>query len=355
MNKVQKIAITGNDEDQRLDRWLKKRFSYLKQSHIEKICRKGDIRIDGKKAKPSTRIEAGQIVRVPPFIEKPDNNFSKSLRPISKDDKIMLQESVIYKDEHLLVINKPSGIPVQGGTGQPRHIDGLSTVLKFGYEEKPRLVHRLDKDTSGILLMARTSTAAKHLTAAFRHRETRKVYWAAVAGAPTVKTGTINYGLVKMPGHGPNGAGEKMICVHPDDVKETANAKRATTDYAIIENAGQRVSWLIMVPITGRTHQLRAHISELGHPIIGDGKYGTNRQINEGDGWGAQLGGEISRKLHLHSKSLSFMHPFTNEVVSFSAPLPEHMIKTWDFLDWNVNMEIDDPFKKDGLRDVTFN
>jgi 23S rRNA pseudouridine955/2504/2580 synthase len=266
---------------------------------------------------------------------------------ISDSDAKMLMSSVLYKDEHLIVINKPSGLPVQGGTGQLKHLDGMSEVLKFGYPDKPRLVHRLDKDTSGVLLLARSAQAAKYLTAAFRHRETRKIYWAAVAGVPAIKTGTIKYGLVKMKGHGPDGMGEKMKCLHPDEVAQIDNAKRATTDYTIIDNAGQRVAWLALVPITGRTHQLRAHVSELGHPIVGDGKYGTNSQINEGDGWGSQLGGEISRKLHLHSKSLSFVHPFTKKMVNFSAPLPEHMLRTWDFLDWTPKEGDLDPFLSD--------
>jgi 23S rRNA pseudouridine955/2504/2580 synthase len=153
-----------------------------------------------------------------------------------------------------------------------------------------------------------------------------------------------------MKGHGPDGMGEKMRCLHPDEVAQIDNAKRATTDYTIIDNAGQRVAWLALVPITGRTHQLRAHVAELGHPIVGDGKYGTNSQINEGDGWGSQLGGEISRKLHLHSRSLSFVHPFTKKIVNFSAPLPEHMLRTWNFLDW-IPKEVEiDPFLSDEKR-----
>ena len=347
MSRVQKITVKEEEEDQRLDRWLKKKFPNLKQPHIEKICRKGDLRLDGRRVKASTRIETGQVVRIPPINENENIRPKNSKQVISDSDAKMLMGSVLYKDEHLIVINKPPGLPVQGGTGQLKHLDGMSEVLKFGYPDKPRLVHRLDKDTSGVLLLARSAQAAKYLTAAFRHRETRKIYWAAVAGVPAIKTGTIKYGLVKMKGHGPDGMGEKMKCLHPDEVAQIDNAKRATTDYTIIDNAGQRVAWLALVPITGRTHQLRAHVAELGHPIVGDGKYGTNSQINEGDGWGSQLGGEISRKLHLHSKSLSFVHPFTKKMVNFSAPLPEHMLRTWDFLDWTPKEADLDPFLSD--------
>jgi len=202
----------------------------------------------------------------------------------------------------------------------------------------------LDKDTSGVLLLARSGRAATALTSAFRARTTRKIYWAAVAGCPHPAMGTIKFGLVKQAGHGPNQAGEKMRCLHPDEVATMRGAKHATTDYAVLEDAGKRVAWMALVPITGRTHQLRAHMAEIGHPIVGDGKYGTNRQVNEGDGWGAQLGGDVSRKLHLHARSLSFDHPFTRKRIFIEAPLPDHMQRTWDLLNWQVKWAPDDPF-----------
>ena len=158
--------------------------------------------------------------------------------------------------------------------------------------------------------------------------------------------GTIRYGLVKAAGHGPNGADERMHCIHPDEVEHTPNAKRATSDYAVIESVGQRAAWVALAPITGRTHQLRAHMAEIGHPIVGDGKYGTNSQTNDGDGWGAQLGGSVSRKLHLHARSLSIVHPVTGGVMTFSAPLPDHMAQTWDFFGFDQAAAPDDPFEE---------
>jgi 23S rRNA pseudouridine955/2504/2580 synthase len=235
---------------------------------------------------------------------------------------------------------------VQGGSGQTRHVDGLSEALKFELSEKPRLVHRLDRDTSGVLLMARNARVASALTKAFRARDTRKIYWAAVAGSPMPKMGTIRFGLVKAPGHGPHGAGEKMICIHPDEVAANKGAKHATTDYAVLEEVGKRTSWVALVPVTGRTHQLRAHMAEIGHPVVGDGKYGTNRQTNEGDGWGAQLGGDISRKLHLHARSLTLIHPVTGKKLHLKAELPDHMVKTWDTFGWQVKWAPADPFEE---------
>ena len=348
MSGVQLIRVDRDEGGQRLDRWLKKRFAQLTQGAVEKMCRTGQLRVDGGRVKASTRIETGQEVRVPPL---PDVRAIADKPPVARipeNDQKMIQQAVLWKDEHIIALNKPPGLPSQGGSGQGnRHVDGLTQALMFGYKDRPKLVHRLDKDTSGILLLARTDRIARSLSEAFRLRSTRKIYWAAVAGVPVPRMGTIRYGLVKAGGHGRGGEGEKMIAVHPRDIDATEGAKRATTDYAVLDALGTRASWCALVPITGRTHQLRAHMAELGHPIVGDGKYGGSGQENLGDGWGAQLGGEISRKLHLHARSLSFDHPVTKRRVTLTAPLPDHMRRTWDTLGWHENDVPADPFAED--------
>lgn len=343
MTGVQTLTVGPDEGDQRLDRWFRRHFPHVPQVRIEKMCRKGEIRVDGGRVKAASRIEAGQSIRVPPLsdvapVQKPKTDVSEA-------DAEMIRAAVIYRDDHIIALNKPPGLPTQGGSKQTRHVDGLAEALKFGLEEKPRLVHRLDKDTSGVLLLARTRGIANALSDAFRARDTRKIYWAAVAGTPQPRMGTIRFGLVKAPGHGAKGEGEKMLAVHPRDIDSTPGAKRATTDYAVLSSLGTRASWVALVPVTGRTHQLRAHMAEIGHPIVGDGKYGGSGQENLGDGWGAQLGGEISRKLHLHARSLSLTHPVTGNRLTVTAPLPEHMKRTWEMLDWNPADVPADPFE----------
>ena len=339
------IAVEAGEGDQRLDRWLRRRFPHVGQGRIEKMCRKGELRVDGGRVKPATRLSEGQTVRVPPL---PDENDMPALAPrpsVSDKDADLIQSCVIYRDDHVIAINKPHGLPTQGGSKQTRHVDGLSEALRFGYEEKPRLVHRLDKDTSGVLLLARTRAAASALTAAIRHRAARKIYWAVVAGVPTPYLGEIKYGLVKAPGHGARGEGEKMLCVHPREIDATPGAKRAVTQYATLYRVAGRAAWVAMEPITGRTHQLRAHMSGIGHPIIGDGKYGGSGQENLGDGWGAQLGGIISKSLHLHARSMTIEHPQTRKPLTVTAPLPPHMADTFDTLGWTEDLASDDPFE----------
>ncbi len=344
MSGVQTLTVAEGDGDQRLDRWFRRQFPHIPQGRIEKMCRKGEIRVDGGRVKAATRLEAGQSVRVPPL---PDSEAPEPERArVSDADAEMIRGCVIWRDDHIIALNKPPGLPTQGGSKQTKHVDGLAEALKFGLDEKPRLVHRLDKDTSGVLLLARTRAVAEKLTKAFRARDTRKIYWAAVAGQPVPAMGTIRFGLVKAGGHGKGGEGEKMHVVHPKEVDDTPGAKHATTDYAVLSNLGGRVSWAALVPVTGRTHQLRAHMAAIGHPIIGDGKYGGSGQENLGDGWGAQLGGEISRKLHLHARSLSLTHPVTGNRLTLTAPLPEHMEKTWKYVDWRTEDVPVDPFEE---------
>jgi 23S rRNA pseudouridine955/2504/2580 synthase len=344
MSGVQTLTVLAEDGEQRLDKWFKRRFPQLTQGALEKMCRTGQVRVDGARAKASDRIVPGQVVRVPPLPDTAAPPRSTAGR-ISAADTKMIQNAVIFRDEHLIILNKPPGLPSQGGSGQgDRHVDGLSEALKFGYKDKPKLVHRLDKDTSGLLMLARTDRVARALSEALRHRNTRKIYWAAVAGVPHPRKGSIKYGLMKAPGHGRGGEGEKMQCVHPAKMGDYPDAKRAQTDYFVLWFLGSRLSWMALEPVTGRTHQLRAHMAEIGHPIIGDGKYGGGEAGNEGAGWGAGIGGDISRKLHLHARSLTIEHPISKVMMTFTAPLPEHMARTWKTLDWGENDVPADPF-----------
>ncbi|MCZ4257380.1 RluA family pseudouridine synthase [Sulfitobacter sp. G21635-S1] len=346
MSKVQTLTVQEGDGDQRLDRWFKRQFPQISQGRIDKMCRKGEIRVDGGRVKGATRLEVGQQVRIPPLPDSDAPPPPKRTRVTDADAKF-IRSCVIYRDDHVIALNKPPGLPVQGGSGQSdRHVDALAEALMFDLDEKPRLVHRLDKDTSGVLIMARTRSVAQALTANFRHRETRKIYWAAIAGVPHPKNGQIKFGLVKAGGHGARGEGEKMIAVHPADIDSTEGAKRATTDYAVLAQAGSRTCWAALIPVTGRTHQLRAHMAEIGHPIVGDGKYGGSGQDNPGDGWGAQLGGDISKKLHLHARSLTVEHPVTKAVLKLVAPLPDHMARTWETFQWSPADVPDDPFEE---------
>ena len=343
MSGVQTLTVGADEGDQRLDRWLRRRFPHVPQGRIEKMCRKGEIRVDGGRVKPATRVATGQSVRVPPLPDAPAP--VPAAGAISEADAAMIRAAVLYRDDHLIALNKPPGLPSQGGTGQGgRHVDALAEALRDGADEKPRLVHRLDKDTSGLLLLARSRAAAAALTRAFRARETRKIYWAACAGVPSPRMGTIRYGLVRA-----GGERERMLCVAPDEVEATEGARRAVTDFAVLEALGTRLSWVALVPVTGRTHQLRAHMAEIGHPLIGDGKYGGSAQENAGDGWGAGAGG-LSRKLHLHARSLALTHPVTGARLHLTAPLPPHMARTWETLGWRAAEVPEDPFLEEDER-----
>jgi 23S rRNA pseudouridine955/2504/2580 synthase len=337
---VRHMTVGEEEADQRLDRWLRRRFPHLTQGRVERMCRKGEIRVDGGRVRPATRLAAGQDVRVPPMGTSEDA-ASPSAPRVSEADAAMIQAAVLYRDDAVIALNKPPGLAVQGGSGQVRHVDALAGALTFDRDEKPRLVHRLDRDTSGVLVLGRNARAAAALARAFQSRDARKLYWAAVAGCPSPRAGTIRTGLVKAPGHGAGGEGEKMRAIPFEDVPRTEGARRATTDYRVIEAAARRAAWVALRPVTGRTHQLRAHMAAIGHPIIGDGKYGAGLGL---EGRAPDLGGGVSRKLHLHARSLDIAHPVTGARLRIVAPLPEHMQRTWTLFGWNAALAPEDPF-----------
>lgn len=328
------IEIAAADEGRRLDRWLRERYPHLTQGRIEKLLRKGDIRVDGSKAKSNLRLTEYMSVIVPPLpndAPPPRNDAPK----VSAADARMMRDMVLYEDESVIVLNKPPGIPVQGGTGQKRHIDGLLPALA-GDGDTPKLVHRIDKDTSGLLVLARTGLAARNLTAAFRSKAARKVYWALVIGVPKPREGTIKASLMK----GPGALGEKMVVVDRHELSDHPEAKRAVTDYGTMDQAATRAAWLTLRPVTGRTHQLRVHLSTIGHPIVGDGKYGPTAEESE-----KRVQGAVSRKMHLHARHIRIPHPDGGgRMLDLYAPLPDHMGHSWDLFGWDADRTDDDEY-----------
>jgi 23S rRNA pseudouridine955/2504/2580 synthase len=312
------VMVDSQDGSLRLDRWFKRHYPTLGHGQLEKLLRTGRIRVDGRRARSGDRVEPGQAIRIPPLGEAATPGRAALHRPRPADE-VMLQAAVLHRDEAVIVINKPPGLAVQGGTATERHLDGLLDGLRFGNEERPRLVHRLDKETSGILVIARTASAAAFLTRAFREKATRKTYWAVVVGLPKPRQGRIDLSLAKAPGP----AGER---VRPD----TEEGRRAVTYYRVIESAGSQTSWLALRPITGRTHQLRVHCAAIGSPILGDAKYGKAAAHL------AALPG--SRRLHLHARSLSIPHPLGGKLEA-RAPLPSHMRRTWEFFGFSGDAE----------------
>jgi 23S rRNA pseudouridine955/2504/2580 synthase len=308
---VRLVAVAASEGEIRLDRWFKRHFPALTHGRLEKLLRTGQVRLDGKRAQASDRVQPGQTVRVPPLgTSEPGPPPVRTAAPTTADVKL-LQSAVLYRDAALIALNKPAGLAVQGGTGMERHLDGLLDALRFDAPERPRLVHRLDRDTSGVLVLGRSAPAAAELAAAFRTKTTRKIYWAAVVGLPKPREGKIDLPLAKLQGRG----GERVM---PDEDE----GKPAVTRYQVVAHAGGKVSWLALMPITGRTHQIRAHCVALGTPILGDGKYGGSASRPEGV--------PEPRKLHLHARTLILPRPDGSEL-RITAPLPPHMKATWRF------------------------
>jgi 23S rRNA pseudouridine955/2504/2580 synthase len=318
------VTVTDQDGESRLDRWFRRHYPGLGHGNLEKLLRTGQVRVDGRRARSGDRVSPGMAIRVPPLGTPSAEASAATLPPRARpQDEALLRDLVIHRDEHAIVLNKPAGLAVQGGSNTTRHVDGMLDGLCFDGTERPRLVHRLDKDTSGVLLIARTAAAAAFFTRAFRDKTTRKTYWAIVAGLPKLRQGRIDLSLVK-------GGTKGRERVHADE-----DGKDAVTYYTVIDNAGDRASWLALLPLTGRTHQLRAHCAAIGTPILGDGKYG-------GASAHALGGGVAAHRLHLHARSLEIPHPagFTLKV---TAPLPPHMKRMWEFLGFAGDAP--DPFR----------
>jgi 23S rRNA pseudouridine955/2504/2580 synthase len=305
------FTVAEDDDGIRLDRWFRRHMPDASFNIVSRWARTGQLRVDGKRIAPGDRILAGQVIRVPPLESAPaaakPTKPKRERPPLSPEDEELVQSIVLHKDRAAIVIDKPAGLATQGGTKTERHLDGLLDGLQFEAESRPKLVHRLDKDTSGVLLLARSAGAAAYFSKSFSSRTARKLYWALIVGVPSIEDGMIELPLAKQPGTG----GEKM---HVDE-KE---GQPARTRYRVIERAGNTAAWVELQPYTGRTHQLRVHMAAIGHPIVGDGKYG---------GQDAYLTGGISRKLHLHARRLRIDHPDGSKL-DVSAEPPRHFVES---------------------------
>lgn len=327
---IRRFVVDAEDDGIRLDRWFKRHLPDASFNIVSRWARTGQLRVDGKRAAPGDRIEAGQEIRVPPAEPVADVRPKKARPQVSEEMAEFARSLVIHKDKVALVINKPPGLATQGGTKTESHVDGLLDALCFELDARPKLVHRLDKDTSGALLLARTPRAAAHFSKAFSSRTARKVYWALVVGVPDIHDGIIDLPLAKQPGTG----GEKM---HVDEKEGQLSRSR----YRVVERAGNRCCWVELQPFTGRTHQLRVHMAAIGHPIVGDGKYG---------GKDAFLTGTISRKMHLHARRIRIDHPDGGQV-DVRADLPPHMMDSFADLGFDIEigdaLVLDEPKKSD--------
>jgi len=311
---VQNTTVTADEAGMRVDRFLESRFPGLSFSHIQRVIRKGELRVNGKRTQPKNRLEAGQSVRIPPLrLDQP-----KPRAPGNETDektRDFLKSITLYEDADVLVLNKPMGLAVQGGSGTTRHLDGMLEVLRDAHGQRPRLVHRLDKDTAGCLLVAKTRFAATALAKTFRSRSARKIYWALVAGVPKVQQGRVSTFLAKQ-----EREEESFMRIAQHGEK---GAMHAVTYYAVVDTSGPLLAWLSLKPVTGRTHQLRAHMNHIGHPIVGDPKYFAL------ENW--QLPGGMQDRLHLLARRIAVPHP-RGGVIGITAPLPLHMEQSWNLL-----------------------
>jgi 23S rRNA pseudouridine955/2504/2580 synthase len=312
---VQTVTIGADESGMRVDRFLEARFPGLSFSHIQRVIRKGELRLNGKRAKPQERLQTGQAVRIPPL--RLDQPKPRAGGEADEKDIAFLKSITLFEDADVMVLNKPMGLAVQGGSGTTRHLDGMLEVLRQPGPDgqRPRLVHRLDKDTAGCLLVAKTRFAAAALAKSFRSRSARKTYWALVAGVPKPLQGRISTFLAKEEREDES---VMRVASHGDD-----GASHAVTYYAVVETSARTLCWVSLKPVTGRTHQLRAHMAHIGHPIVGDPKYFSI------ENW--ELPGGMQNRLHLLARRIAVPHP-RGGTIDITAPLPPHMQQSWNLL-----------------------
>ena len=328
MSGVKRIKVSSEEDSMRLDRWFKIHFPTLPHAMLNKVVRKGEVRVDGGRVKTNTRLSAGQEIRVPPFKIDNGNDSRGKLKTgpapvLSKADRKKFQDMVIYEDKDIIVLNKPSGLAVQGGSKTKYHVDALLMGLEQEFHDRPRLVHRLDRDTSGCLVIAKRRSIAAKLGKLFQTRTVHKTYWAAVKGVPDPLQGKIDISLIKAEGS----FGERVRPAR----KGEGGAQKAVTHYSVIDRAAEMLSWVSLKPVTGRQHQLRAHMTFTGTPILGDQKYDGLEDLPEG----------VDKRLHLHARRISFPHP-RGGVLDVTAPLPGYMRNTWNFFGFDPDRYDDD-------------
>ena len=317
MSGVRQQVVARDEDGMRLDRWFATHFPQVNFGHLQKMIRTGQVRVDKGRVKTSTRLEAGQVVRVPPVEDAPARLVAA---PVSNKDAGFLRSLILYEDDDLYVFNKPHGLASQGGTGTRRHMDGLLKSLPNKKGETPRLVHRLDRDTSGCLVVAKTKAVASHFGTVFRSRSARKIYWAIVAGNPQPKQGRISCFLAKQA----TTDGEQVVVVengHP-------GAVHSMSYYSVTDIASRRFAWVTLKPVTGRTHQLRVHMAQLGTPIIGDPRYFNI------ENWEGAPG--LGEGLHLHARRIA-LPLLSGKRLDISAPLPPHMQQSFDALGFDAD------------------
>ena len=329
MTGVVQLKIESDDDGLRLDRWFARHYPQLTHGRLEKLLRTGQVRVDGARVKANHRVADGQTVRVPPLPETSAATLAK--RPVAKvaaKDRLFVQNMVLHRDDDVIVLNKPHGLAVQGGTKTERHLDALLPALAREGQDRPRLVHRLDRDTSGVMVVALNARAAAALAKSFRARDARKIYWSLTTGVPTPRRGKIDGALVKRAA--PDGRERVRIAEEGED----DDAKTAVTMFDTLDHV-TTMAWVALMPLTGRTHQLRAHMAAIDAPIVGDNKYGKEP---------SRTHGEIPNRLMLHARSLRIRHP-KGHMLDVKAPLPPHMAKVWDMFGWDKN-DKRDPFEE---------